>query len=141
MGEVTVVSFLEYLYAPAKDKETVLLIQSLVGPDQYIYKRTFGKEKFTLDLLRIGHMYQVDDLLKDCTEYLKGNISENQKALELLEAACTLDIPDLEEGSVKYLEDKITDDNVMSFWKVAAKCHNKIVYTKAIQHLLFQRPE
>merc|ERR1712029_1026037 len=92
------------------------------------------------DLLRIGHMYQVDDLQRDCTEYLKGNISENQKALELLEAACTLDNPDLEEASVKFLQDKITDGNVMSFWKVAARCGNEIIYSKAIQHLL-ERPE
>jgi len=55
LDEDTVVSF-EYFYTPAKDNETVLLIQALVGPDQYIYKRTFGKEKLTLDRLRIGHM-------------------------------------------------------------------------------------
>ena len=55
--------FLQYLYAPPL-------------PSEYKYRRFFKEEDLTLDLLKIGHFYQVEDLEVDCTEYLKENICD-----------------------------------------------------------------
>jgi len=59
----TVIRFLQYLYAPPL-------------PSEYKYRRFFKEEDLTLDLLKIGHFYQVEDLEVDCTEYLKENICD-----------------------------------------------------------------
>merc|ERR1712029_6027 len=75
----TVISFLQYLYSDCVNDENVIdLIRGTVGPGEHVYKRTkFEKEKYTLELLSMAHFYHVEDLILDCTEYLKANISDN----------------------------------------------------------------
>ena len=51
-------------------------VQTSVGPSEYIYKRNFPREKFNLELFKIGHMYQVNDLLADCAHHLKSTITD-----------------------------------------------------------------
>jgi len=79
MEEVTVYSFLEYLYAnKVDDEETIGHIQASQGDDLYIYKRSFSdKAKLTLDLMKVAHMYQVEDLLEDCAEYLTSTLCDH----------------------------------------------------------------
>merc|ERR1719209_1131421 len=57
----TVISFIEYLYTSPICGITLEHIRAAVGPDEYIYKRCFEQKKFTIDLLEMADMYQVDD--------------------------------------------------------------------------------
>jgi len=85
----TVFSFLQYIYTPVKDAETMELIRAYVGQSYYIYKRSFETSKLTLDLLKMGHMYRVEDMQLDCTEYQKGNIrDENVMAVWMVAEGC-----------------------------------------------------
>merc|ERR1712029_426293 len=87
----TVVSFCEYLYAGLiNDPKTIQQIRARVGPNEYIYKRCFDREKLTMDLLRMADMYQVKDLKADCTEYLKRNITD-QNVIDVWLGAETLE--------------------------------------------------
>merc|ERR1712029_5782 len=80
--QCTVTSFVEYLYAGVvNDPKTLEEIKSTVGPDGYIYKRSFQREKFTIDLLRMADMYHVEDLKSDCAEYLLGGTSQMKMSL------------------------------------------------------------
>jgi len=140
--EETVSTFLEYLYTPAKDKAFDSVTAELIrtGPQGNVYKRTFEKERLTPELLKMSFKYQVDDLQKDCIEYLKAHINNDSTALMLLEIASAFEMNDLGEICVKYLEEEINDANVMEILKVAARCDNKAVYSRAKQHLL-DRPQ
>jgi len=75
--EESVVAFLEYIYASVRDKRTNDLISGSNGSDCYIYKRSFDEDKLTIDLLDMGHMYQVEDLQLDCAEYLRAKICDH----------------------------------------------------------------
>jgi len=75
--EGSVVRFLECLYAGVvNNHKTIEELKAGVGPDRYIYKRSFEREKFTMDLLRMADMYHVEDLKSDCAEYLRRNITD-----------------------------------------------------------------
>merc|ERR1712029_307828 len=56
--EETVISFLEYLYSKS------------------VPKRTFDRAKLTPELLRMAHMYRVDDLELKCTERLRATLCD-----------------------------------------------------------------
>jgi len=64
-GEATVISFLEYIYSKpllaSGDEETT----------------GFDATKFNVDLLSMAHFYQVDSLVRECSEHLKGNICDD----------------------------------------------------------------
>ena len=76
--EDAVITFIQYLYAGrVDDLKTIEQLKAGVSPNEYIYKRSFDKDKFTIELLKMADMYQVEDLKLDCTEYLKKTISDD----------------------------------------------------------------
>jgi len=74
--EEAVYSFLQYLYAPVRPEEMILMMRRKDSVKDYVYQRHFSKEKLTVELFRMAHLYQVKDLLKDCEEYLKSNLCD-----------------------------------------------------------------
>jgi len=99
----TVLSFIEYLYAGSiNHPDTIEQIRAALGPDEYIYKRGFNKEKFTIDLLGMADMYQVEDLKADCTEYLKRNITD-QNVIGVWLGAETLGNESLSSIAIEHL--------------------------------------
>jgi len=74
--EETLIKFVQYLYAQSTD-EAATKGHASAGLSEYVYHRRFPKEDLTLDLLSIGHMYDVKDLEMDCASYLKANISDD----------------------------------------------------------------
>jgi len=103
----TVICFIQYLYAGLKDPNYLKLIRAAVGPDEYIYRRCFDQEKFTLDLFRMADLYRVEDLKVDCAEYLKRNICDDNVIGIWLEAE-TLENESLSSSAMKYLVDRPT---------------------------------
>ena len=101
MEEETVYTFLEYLYSnKVGDEET---IPALVGPDHYIYKRSFpNKAKLTLDLMKVAHMYEVKDLVKDCAEHLKSTLCDHNVMERFLQAD-KFKVSRLRHGALKFL--------------------------------------
>jgi len=77
----TLVDFLEYIYKEAAPSEHIELIRSL-SPAKHVFKRSFTRQKFTPELLKIGHEYQVQDLQDDCIGHLKENITD-ENAVEI----------------------------------------------------------
>ena len=72
-----VIHFLEYLYAGViKTPQILKEIRAGIGPNEYIYKRSFEREKLSIELLKMAHMYDVKDLEMDCEEYLKKNVCD-----------------------------------------------------------------
>jgi len=105
-NDETVVSFIEYLYAGClQDQGMIRQIRAGVGPDEYIYRRSFAREKLTIDLLRIGHMYYVEDLKMDCTEYLKKNICDDN-VIDVWLGADTLENEGLVSTAIQHLVDR-----------------------------------
>jgi len=101
----TVVSFLEYLYAGSiDDPKTLERIKAGSGPGTYIYKRSFDQGKLTLDLLRMAHMYQVEDLKLDCYEHLEKTVCDDN-AVELLKVAHTFENKRLSSVAISHLVD------------------------------------
>jgi len=99
----TVISFLNYLYAPVRDTETIEALKALHhGPKKYIFTRKFEAETITLDLLKMSHMYQVEDLQMDCAEYLGDNLGDNN-VVEVWMEAEKMDNPELGNKAVSYL--------------------------------------
>jgi len=74
----TVFHFLEYIYAKLERKrcEFIRTPTEKYDTSTHFYKRNFQKEKFTLDLYKMAHMYDTKDLLADCTEHLKATLTD-----------------------------------------------------------------
>jgi len=102
----TVVSFVEYLYAGVvNDHKTIEEIKVGVGPDKYIYKRSFERRKFTIDLLRMADMFQVKDLKADCSQYLKKNITD-ENVIDIWLGAETLEDESLSSTAIEHLVER-----------------------------------
>merc|ERR1712029_322656 len=102
----TVCRFIEYLYADRlRDPEILGYVRAGMGPHQYIYQRSFAPEKLTIDLLEIAHMYQVEDLKRDCSEYLLKNISDDN-VMEVWLGAHTLENESLASTAIKHLAER-----------------------------------
>jgi len=101
--EETVVAFIEYLYAGSvNDSKTLNEIRAGIGPNEYIYKRSFERKHLTIDLLKMADMYQVEDLKMDCTEYLKEHISD-ENVMSIWMEAHTLDNKTLAWSAINHL--------------------------------------
>jgi len=101
----TVVRFIEYLYSDRRDPEIIAQVRAGIGPNEYIYKRRFAREKLTMDMLEIAHMYQVEDLKKDCSEYLLKNISDDN-VMEVWLGAQAMEYESLASTAIKHLAER-----------------------------------
>jgi len=101
----TVISFIEYMYAGSVCGTTLEQFRAAVGPDEYIYKRCFEHKKFTINLLEIADMYQVEDLKVDCAEYLKKHICDDN-VIQIWLGAETLGNESLSSLAMKHLADR-----------------------------------
>jgi len=100
----TVVSFLEYLYSETvKSEKTVAALTRDSGdPNKYIYKRSFDEQKLTLELLRMAHMYHVEDLEMDCIYHLKATLTDDN-VMTIWKEAQRHNIEDLCETTINHL--------------------------------------
>merc|ERR1712029_635151 len=80
-------------------------IRARVGPNEYIYKRCFDREKLTMDLLRMADMYQVKDLKADCSEYLKRNITD-ENVVDVWLGAEALEDESLSSTAIEHLVER-----------------------------------
>lgn len=110
--EDTVIAFLEYIYAPVRDKQTIGLVRDVAGSDDYIYKRSFDLKKLTIDLLDMGHMYQVEDLQMDCAEHLKNNICD-ENVMDTWMAAEKCNLKSLSSKAIKHIANRPEDKKLM----------------------------
>jgi len=128
----TVISFLNYLYAPVRETEAIKLMNHY-GSKKYIITRTFETEQISLDLLKMSHIYEVEDLRMDCTEYLGGNLSDNN-VVEIWLAAERMDNQDLGNKAVSYLVHKRKGKTKIRQLPGFAEMFNSL--EKPIRHLL-----
>jgi len=104
--ESTAISFLEYLYSGSvNDSKTTEELREAVGPNQYIYRRSFEREKLTVGLLKMADMYEVEDLKIDCTEYLTKNLNDDN-VMEVWMGTQSLDNKSLHAAIVKHLAER-----------------------------------
>ena len=102
----TVFSFIEYLYADKiKDQDIIDEVKCGALPNEYIFKRSFCREKLTIDLLKMAHMYQVEDLKMDCREYLHDNICDGN-VMEIWMGAERLEYKGLSSTAIQHLVDR-----------------------------------
>merc|ERR1712029_334238 len=73
--DVTVFYFLGYIYARNEHIQVKAYLPGGYPAPGNFYQRNFQKEKLTLELFKMAHLYNVKDLLADCTEYLKTTIT------------------------------------------------------------------
>lgn len=100
--EETVILFLKYIYTPVRDVDAVKLMRAALGPKKYIFTRKFDTEKISLDLLKMSHKYEVEDLQMDCAEYLGENLSDDNVVETWLEAK-KMDIENLYYKALRHL--------------------------------------
>ena len=86
-GGMTVASFLEWISIASNAK----------APPS-----TFDVEKFSTDLLRMAHLYQVKDLITNCEGYLQKNISK-ENAVEAWKAGLELGCQELDHQALKFI--------------------------------------
>jgi len=98
----TIISFLKYLYAPVRDAEAIRLMRATLGSEKYIFTRKFEMEELTLDLLKMSHMYEVEDLQMDCAEYLGENICD-ENVVDVWMEAERMKIKNLYVQALQYL--------------------------------------
>jgi len=93
-GQVTVESFLDYIYSDVK------FVQ-----DQKVYQKTFDEERLTPELLKLSHTYSVKNLLEKCIEHLMANI-EDHNVVEIWTVAEMMEHPELKKATLGYLGKK-----------------------------------
>jgi len=98
----TVISFLKYLYAPVRDAEAIRLMRVTLGQKKYIFTRKFETEELTLDLLKMSHIYEVEDLQMDCAEYLGENLCDDN-VVDVWMAAERMKIENLSDQALRHL--------------------------------------
>jgi len=129
LEEETVYSFLEYLYSnKVADEES---IRAVVGPHNYIYKRSFPNQaKLTLDLMKMAHMYQVEDLVEDCAEHLKSTLCDHN-VMERWLLAEKSQVKKLSKGAVVFLlarTNKIPINHIPGFKAAFDSNHSHLKY-------------
>jgi len=83
---VTVASFLEWIYAAVFGKDVVKKLKQVAEPGEFVSQRRFNEKKFTPELLKMAHIYQMSDLQSDCADYLEQTVSK-ENAVEAWKAA------------------------------------------------------
>ena len=89
-------------------------------------------EKLTVDLLRIAHMYQVEDLKQDCKEHLLKNVCDNN-VMEVLLGAKQLEIESLASTAINHLVDRPRGKSLTEVPGFNVALHS---YEKHLQDLL-----
>jgi len=99
----TVASLLSYIYS---DKNTALGLYNM-------FKRIFDARKLTPELMRLGHMYEVQDLVGDCTIYLAENVNDaNVVTIWMCGETCASD--KLREAAFTHLVNSPNREGIMS---------------------------
>ena len=70
----TVKNFLKYINAKEAGSDIVQRLRETAQPGEHIFKRQFDKDQYNSDLLKMAHLYQVEDLQNDCAEQLSKTL-------------------------------------------------------------------
>ena len=68
-------------------------------PGEFVSQRHFDEKKFTPELLKMAHIYQMSDLQSDCADYLEQTVSK-ENAVEAWKAAGVSGSQKLRQGSL-----------------------------------------
>ena len=96
---VTVASFLEWIYAAELGEDIVKKLKQVAEPGEFVSQRRFDEKKFTPELLKMAHIYQMSDLQSDCADYLEQTVSK-ENAVEAWKAAGVSGSQKLRQGSL-----------------------------------------
>ena len=83
---------------PIDQKKTVTCVQ-VAEPGEFVSQRRFNEKKFTPELLKMAHIYQMSDLQSDCADYLVLTVSK-ENAVEAWKAAGVSGSQKLRQGSL-----------------------------------------
>ena len=83
---------------PIDQKKTVTSVQ-VAEPGEFVSQRRFDEKKFTPELLKMAHIYQMSDLQSDCADYLDQTVSK-ENAVEAWKAAGISGSQKLRQGRV-----------------------------------------
>ena len=98
----TVARFLAYIYAGRAGDKLMQRIKAHAKPGEFISRRDFDEENYTLPLLRMANMYQLQELQDDCIEYIKKHITR-ENAVEVWNMAGICGSQKLKESAVKFM--------------------------------------
>ena len=84
-------------------KKTVTNVQ-VAEPGEFVSQRRFDEKKFTPELLKMAHLYQMLDLQSDCADYLEQTVSKDN-AVEAWKAAGTSGSQKLRQGRLQMWKD------------------------------------
>jgi len=132
--DVTVFHFLEYIYARLEYisdagqylyKKKFKQVTEKLTITRYahhterahmynVYKKNFQKEKCTLDLYKMAHMYGTKDLLADCTEHLKATLTD-ENVMEVWKEASKYDNTVLREAVASHLKTTTSQHKFLEF--------------------------
>jgi len=122
---VTVASFLEWIYAAVFGEDVVKKLKQVAEPGEFVSQRRFDEKKFTPELLKMAHIYQMSDLQSDYLEQTisKENAAEAWKAAgisgsqKLREKALTIMARNHKEGEeIPGLKDQAIDLEEIMDW-------------------------
>ena len=67
-------------------KKTDQYALQVAKPGEFVTQRLFDQKKFSLELLKMSHLYQMSDLQSDCEDYLQQTLSK-ENVVEAWKAA------------------------------------------------------
>jgi len=120
--DATVFHFLEYIYASLQHIQVKVSVGGCIHTGgstttEDFHQRIFQKEKFTIELFKMAHMYNVEDLQTDCAKYLKTTIT-GANIVEIWREASKCDNEVLCEAVVLHLKSPFTSNKkVLEFLK------------------------
>jgi len=105
---VTVASFLEWIYAAKLGEDVVKKLKQVSEPGEFISQRLFDQKKFSSELLKMSHLYQMSDLQSDCEDYLQQTVSK-ENVVEVWNAAGTSGSQKLREKALTTIARNLTE--------------------------------
>jgi len=98
----TVALFLAYIYAEKAGDKLMQRIKEYGVPSEWISRRDFDEENYTLPLLKMANMYQLQDLQDDCIKYIQKHITR-ENAVEAWNVADICGFQKLRESALKFI--------------------------------------
>jgi len=99
----TVARFLAYIYAAKVGDKLMQTINKDWGvPSEWIPRRDFNEENYTLPLLKMANMYQLQELQDDCIKYIQKHITR-ENAVEVWNVADICGFQKLKESALKFI--------------------------------------
>ena len=110
----TVKNFLKYINAKEAGNDIVQRLRETAQPGEHIFKRQFDKDQYNSNLLKMAHLYQVEDLQNDCAEHLSKTLAK-ENVVHYWAIANTIDCTKLKTAAIDFIAQHVNQGDIDNF--------------------------